>query len=323
MSSKENRPRGGVASGGDAGPGTPAASLRVRSVTCALVSFATAVALAAVGAGCAKPGPPGGGPPDEQPPEVVSTRPADAATMVDTDSELEIEFSEEMNRPSVERSLAIVPDVGRLDMSWKGRTLFVDPAESFPESTTVVVEIASSAQDYHNVASGRPFSFAFSTGPSMDSGIISGIVTAGGDPMEGAVVWACAGAALADSTGVVRPCGYGTSSGEDGTFTIRRVRPTATPYTIVAFMDANGDRRYAPSSETGGVLDDAAFVESQGDSVGGLVVPIEPPPPGENGPEENNPQESTEEDGSALQPEQTEPVTGTEQEPPATREGLQ
>ncbi len=243
----------------------------------------TAVTFLACLAGCAKPGSPGGGPADEQPPEIMRTAPADGETHVDVASTIDIEFSEEMNRPSVERSLSIVPDLEGLRQTWRGRTLSVDPTASLPESTTVVVEIAASAQDYHSVAAGRPFSFAFSTGAFIDKGIITGAVTSGGDPLARARVWACVGAAGPDSTGLVWPCGYSTSTDENGVFLLRNVRPAATPYTIVAFLDGNSDGRYAPAAETGGVLEGAALVEAQGDSVGDLVIPVGPPARAESG----------------------------------------
>lgn len=239
-----------------------------------------AAALALVG-GCAKPGPPGGGPVDEQPPTVVRTLPEDGALDVAGSSLIEIEFSEEMNRQAAERSLGIVPGVELRNFRWKGRTLVVEPAESLPDSTTMIIEIGASARDYHEVAIGRPFSFAFSTGDALDTGTIEGSVTAGGDAVKNAIVWACQGPAAPDSSGALQSCGYASSTGEDGRFRMVNVKASAAPYTLIGFVDQDGDGRYMRDKETGAVLEDAALVAARGDSVGGLIVPVEPPAAGE------------------------------------------
>ena len=242
-------------------------------------AVAVVVAVAALAAGCAKPGPPGGGPTDSVPPFVVRTEPSDGAVAVDTSSPIEIEFSEEMNRLSVERAVSIVPPVELRNLRWKGKTLVAEPLEALPESVTVVFELGATAQDYHSVAMAAPFALAFSTGEALDTGVIAGAVTAGGDPAPRATVWACTRPAVPDSSGTLHPCGYTTTSRDDGTFRLSHVRATGTPYTLLAFLDANGDRRYTGANETGAVLDGAAAVEAPGDSAVGIVVPIEPPEP--------------------------------------------
>jgi hypothetical protein len=236
-----------------------------------------ALALTALAGGCAKPGPPGGGPVDSVAPFVERTDPPAGAVEVDASGRIEIEFSEEMNRLSVERSVSVTPSVALRNFRWSGRTLIAEPEGSFPDSSTIVFEIGSDARDYHDVRMDAPFALAFSTGGEVDDGLIAGTVTAGGDPTERAIVWACPGAVAPDTAGVLHPCGYTTTTGEDGAFRIAHVRAATAAYTLVAFLDRDGDRRYAEGVETGGVASDAALIEAPGDSAVGIVIPIEPP----------------------------------------------
>jgi hypothetical protein len=274
-------------------------------------ALAAALATVAAAGGCAKPGLPGGGPPDELPPQVLLTRPTDGQTGVDRSADIEIDFSEEMNRQTVERSFAVVPRIELRNFRWNGRTLVAEPEVDLPESTTVVVRVGENAQDGHGVTIASAHSFAFSTGDAIDRGVISGSVSSRGQPVASAVVWACRPPVVPDSLGVLNPCGYVSSSDTDGVFRITNVRPAATPYTIVAFVDRDGDRRYGIDTEAGRILASAAFLTAQADSVGGIELPLEQPgeeeeaspesqespgatgdvPPGETGQQEETPSE--------------------------------
>ena len=224
--------------------------------------------------GCAKPGPPGGGPPDELPPEVVSTRPASGETAVDRATTIEISFSEEMNRQTTERSLSITPPTDLRNFRWKGRTLFAEPVAALPESTTFVVRVGETATDYHGVAMGEAHAFAFSTGSVIDRTIIEGTATVGGQPVASAVVWVCRPPVVPDSLGVLSTCGYVTATDTEGRFRLANVRRSALPYSVVSFIDGDGDRRYDTASEVGSIVLDAAFVPGAADSVGGLEIPL-------------------------------------------------
>jgi len=239
------------------------------------------VSAALVGAGCARPGPPGGGPPDTTPPEVVRTLPADGETHVDPATNIEIEFSEEMNRVSAERALTVAPAVSFRKIRWRGRSLIVEPAGALPDSTTFVVRIGGTARDYHEVAAGTDFSFAFSTGDVVDSGTITGVVTLRGGPVSGATVWACLGKVRPDTLGVLAPCGYAALTSDDGSFRFDHVRAAAEPYALVGFIDRDGDGTYSTQVEPGGVEGGAATIASPGDSVGGLKLAIGVPAPEE------------------------------------------
>jgi len=243
------------------------------------VRTAAAVASLVVAFGCARVGPPTGGPSDSAPPEVVSTFPENGDVSVDLRAPIRIDFSEDMNREAVARAFTITPDVDLVNFRWSGNTILTEPREGYPDSTTLVVRIGESAQDYHNVAMGTAFVFAFSTGESVDRGTVTGSVTLDGAPINEATIWVCEGPVEPDSLGVLQRCGYEAVSGDDGTFRVDNVRPLGSPYDVVAFVDTNGDGRYATGSEVGWVAVNAARVAALGDSVGGIEVRVVIPQP--------------------------------------------
>lgn len=237
--------------------------------------------LAALAFGCARVGPPGGGPEDSTPPAVSETVPGDGETLVAPDTEIRVEFSEEMNRISVERAFAVAPELKLKNLRWDGRTLVAPPEEALAESTTYTVEVAGTAQDYHGVSMPESHSFMFSTGPTLNTGRIDGLVTMARDPVPGATVWACAGAVEPDSLGVIARCGYGTTATPAGSFLIAGVRTRSTPYVLIAFIDLDEDGAYDTNEEPGRVSDAAALVDESGESASGLAIEIEDPHGGE------------------------------------------
>lgn len=244
-------------------------------------AVAAAALAACAAAGCARPGPPGGGPVDTTAPVVVRTAPADGAAGVPPTVSIEIEFSEEMSRGSVERALSIAPVVELEALRWGGATVSTAASAGLPDSTTFVVTVGPAAQDYHSVAMGASHTFAFSTGPVVDQCIVAGRVGASGASVQGATVWLSRLAALPDSGGVFAPSGRATTTDQDGTFRFTHVRASSVSYSIVAFLDADRDARYDPAEETGTVLDAVALVAAPGDSVCGFDVVLTPPRAGE------------------------------------------
>lgn len=249
----------------------------------ALVASALAAACAA--GGCARPGPPGGGPVDATPPAVVSTSPADGATGVPTGSVIEITFTEEMDRDATGRAIAFAPEVELGLLRWKGAAVTLRPAKDVADSTTFVVTVGPGAKDYHGIAVSAPHSFAFSTGPVLDSGVVAGVVELDGFPQAGAVVWIERDSPRPDTVGVFWRGLRRTVSGQDGAFRLTRVPTAARPYGIVAFVDADRDGRFDPSRESGAVLESSAFIGAAGDSAVGIGIALRPPRAGGGGAE--------------------------------------
>ncbi|MFO7767560.1 MAG: Ig-like domain-containing protein, partial [bacterium] len=140
--------------------------------------------------GCAKEGFPPGGPEDTELPEVVYTFPRPGSVDVDRGQTIVLGFSEAMDRRSVENALFFTPDIGlTLWPSWHGRELHLRPRVPLRENTTIVITLGAEASDLRRNRMGRSVTLAFSTGPTLDQGAISGRVFREGEPVGGAWVW--------------------------------------------------------------------------------------------------------------------------------------
>lgn len=135
---------------------------------------------------CANPLPPPGGPEDTTPPEIVSVAP-ESGTINYGGGEIDIEFSEWMNRTSIYENVFISPDV-KLEYKWYRKTLKIKFAEELEENTTYSLFIGT---DYSDLSQNRPaeaFNMIFSTGSDIDSGRIVGKLF--GLEIDGAFVYA-------------------------------------------------------------------------------------------------------------------------------------
>jgi len=210
-------------------------------------------ALALVLAGCANPVPPGGGPRDTTPPSITQSTPAEAAVNVEQDASVEIDFSEYIERGSFEQALTITPRPdGELDVDFDGRSVSIAFPEALRDNTTYILTLDTNLQDTRGVSLEEPITLAFSTGPTIDRGQISGRVVQAttGAPQEGIDVYAYI---LADSTdtGLTTPLdslparpAYRTQTGSDGQFQFDYLKEQ--PYYVIALTDNNRNRQPDP-----------------------------------------------------------------------------
>lgn len=202
---------------------------------------------------CANPVPPTGGPQDTTPPSVVASTPEDGTVNVDRDISVEIAFSEYIDRGSVEQALSVTPALDApLDVDIGGRSVTVHFPEPLRDSTTYILTLDTNLRDTRNVELDAPITLAFSTGPTINRGQMSGRVVQpdAGDPQEGIDVYAYL---VTDSTADGRPIlpdslparpDYRTQTGSDGQFQFDYLRED--PYYVVALMDNNRDRQPDP-----------------------------------------------------------------------------
>ncbi len=126
---------------------------------------------------CAKEGMPPGGPEDTTPPEVISVSPKPDSIGVDLNSKIEITFSERMLAKRTEESIFISPLPEKpFDFRWRRRRLILTPQEPLQPDRTYVVSIGTDSQDLRRNRLSQSYTFAFSTGSSLDYGSISGAV---------------------------------------------------------------------------------------------------------------------------------------------------
>jgi hypothetical protein len=210
---------------------------------------------------------------------VVATVPAEGATEVDRGTEIRIGFSEEMARVATERAFSIEPSVALRNLRWEGSTLIAVPVDGLPDSTTFTVRLAESATDYHGVALESAFSLLFSTGGSLDTGLISGMVIMGGEGLAGATVWACQRPLTAEG-GIIRRCVHAATTRDDGTFRITGVATSEQPYQLLAFIDEDEDDIYSVRQETGRIADVAALIDRAGAVAEGIQIDLSHDPEG-------------------------------------------
>jgi len=188
--------------------------------------------------GCAKPDFPPGGPVDTTPPRVLVTVPADSTTRVPPGSEIEILFSETMDRASVRDGFHIYPPPGGPSYHWSGRRFRVSWAGALSPATTYQAFLSAGARDAHGVPMGVPITIRFTTGDSLDPGKIRGAVRARTLPTKGVPIWA-----YPDSLGL-RPDfsnaipSYATETDTSAAFALTGL-PLGRGFTVHAAYDLN------------------------------------------------------------------------------------
>ena len=194
-------------------------------------------------AGCADPRLPTGGPPDKTPPVLETTIP-EAETVNFTDTSVRLTFSEYVDQASFNRAFSMTPEPeGRLRFKWRKRRVEIRFPEALRENTTYVLTLDNNLRDARGVSLTRPITFAFSTGPVINKGRLSGRVL---EPRQGngaagfeVFAYAVTDAAPLDSL-PERPA-YRTQTGDDGRFDFSFLNEQ--PYFVVALQDRNRNLR--------------------------------------------------------------------------------
>jgi Bacterial Ig-like domain len=199
-----------------------------------LPGFASLV-IALLSLSCAGQVAPSGGPPDTTPPQIVRTVPDTNAVRVETDR-IELEFSEYVERRSLEESIFISPYLGDLEFDWSGREVVVRFPEKLRKNTTYVVNVGTDVVDVRSRnRMGTGFTLAFATGDSLDRGAIDGRVYDA--KPEGVMIFAYALAGINPDTlnpSHVRP-DYIMQTGKNGRFALSNL--AYGRYRLIAVRD--------------------------------------------------------------------------------------
>jgi hypothetical protein len=206
---------------------------------------------------CAKEGMPPGGPEDTTPPKVVSVSPKPDSTEVSLNSRIEITFSERMSEDPTEAAIFISPfPTNPFDFNWRGRTLIISSSEPFLKDKTYVVTIGTDAQDLRRNRLSQSYTFAFSTGRSLDYGTISGEVwvkqQTGFGKETGISIWAYL---LGQDRTEINPENekpdYVTQTDEEGKYSLRNL--SLGMYRLFAVQDVDRDLLWGWENEAIGV----------------------------------------------------------------------
>jgi uncharacterized protein (DUF2141 family) len=174
---------------------------------------------------------------------VIATEPDSASTQVPVGADVAITFSESMDRASVMDWILISPPRDFGERSWDGDTFRLSGGDDFEPNTTFTVMVGVECRgERERVPMDAPHLFVFSTGDSIDAGVISGRLLAHGAPAHGVMVWALdVGQAVARTDTLIPD--YVTQVAADSTFTFLGLKPGRT-YLVLAHGDQNRDREF-------------------------------------------------------------------------------
>lgn len=208
--------------------------------------FAGAAAAVALLSSCANIGNPSGGPRDEDPPRFVSANPAPGSVNVKRDR-IQIRFDELVNVKDAFTKVVVSPtgkSVPRVSSS--GRTVTVQ-FDSLQPDVTYTIDFADAIEDNNESNKLRDFAYTFSTGPTIDSLRISGMVLSAQnlEPQQGMIVGVEEN--LADSAFKTIPLVRVAKTDDRGRFTIRGLKDA--DYRVFALGDRDNDWHYANPEE--------------------------------------------------------------------------
>jgi hypothetical protein len=219
---------------------------------------------------CAKEGMPPGGPVDTTPPKVISVSPKPDSTRVDLSSKIAITFSERMSNKQTEESIFLSPFPKKpLDFRWHKSKLIISFADSLLKDKTYVVTIGTGARDLRGNHLSESYTFAFSTGPALDYGAISGTVWLRKKNISSALtseefqtesgvsIWAYLFSDTSKIDPEINKPDYVTQSDTDGNYSLKSLssgHPDAPQkYRLFAVDDLNRDLLWDPDKEAIGV----------------------------------------------------------------------
>ena len=206
------------------------------------------VAAALLLAACASIGRPEGGPRDMTPPVMVSSTPAPGSVNV-SNGRIDIIFDENITLDDPMNKIVVSPPQKKqAQISSNGRRVRITLRDTLRDSTTYTVDLADAVRDLNegNILDG--LAIDFSTGPSIDTLMISGIVFEGRtlEPAQGMIVGVYS-TPVADTALTTLPMERITKTNALGRFTIRNLKPGS--YRVFAINDLNHDFHWDRSED--------------------------------------------------------------------------
>lgn len=202
--------------------------------------------------------------------------------MADLDSFV-IAFTEPMNRRSVETSFQMVPAVEFSRLEWKEQIWTLRLRAPLLPHTTYVGFLGADAEDRRRNKLGALWSFAFSTGDTLDDGTVEGkVVGQRFSPKRlwvYALPWEIGFPDTTESGFPPSPLRLGQTD-EAGEFQIQHL-PRGRPIRICAFYDRDADGQFQPIADRWTCLPDSIALADTSRVKGGLALFLaEPDEPG-------------------------------------------
>jgi len=136
---------------------------------------------------CASVKAPPGGPKDETPPKLIKTIPPVGSVNFDG-GKVELVFSEYLKESSISKAISILPKFeNEPEIVFKGEKIIINFPKNLLENQTYVISINRKLLDENGVSFSNGIQAAFSTGPEIDKGSISGVVH--GEKPRSVLLW--------------------------------------------------------------------------------------------------------------------------------------
>ncbi|MDE6444874.1 MAG: Ig-like domain-containing protein [Muribaculaceae bacterium] len=216
---------------------------RLHRLTHIIIMSAFLLAMAA----CASIGNPSGGPRDEDPPRFVKANPAPGSTNVSR-QKIEIEFDELVNvKDAFTKVVVSPPSVQVPRVTSLGRKVTVQFNDTLLPNTTYSIDFANAIEDNNEGNKLQGFTYTFSTGETLDSLRISGMVLSadGLEPQQGMLVGVYSNPA--DSALSTLPFERVAKTDDRGRFSILGLKPGQ--YRIFAVNDIDNDYKRSNPEE--------------------------------------------------------------------------
>lgn len=206
-----------------------------------------AVVVAAIVVACASMGRPEGGPIDVTPPRYVRSNPEPGARNVSTDR-FTIIFDENVQiKDAMTKVVVSPPQKSMPKVTAVGRNVRIEMLDSLLPNTTYTIDFTDAISDLNEGNELDGFAFDFSTGETLDSLCISGMVfeAATLEPAQGMLVGVHSN--LSDTAITTLPFDRITKTNQLGQFTVRNLKEGT--YRIFAINDVNRDNKWDRSED--------------------------------------------------------------------------
>lgn len=194
---------------------------------------------------CANVGNPSGGPRDEDPPRLLRADPPNGAVNV-TKTDITLYFNELINVKDAFSKVVMSP-AGRLPrISTQGRRVNIR-FDSLQPNTTYTIDFADAIEDNNEANPLQHFAYTFSTGPTLDTLRIAGMVLNARDlePQQGILVGVHSN--LNDTAVLKTPFDRVAKTDDRGQFVIRGLAPGN--YRVFALKDNDANNIYNSEEE--------------------------------------------------------------------------
>ena len=197
---------------------------------------------------CANIIPPVGGPRDSLPPVIVKIVPAANAVNVTT-NKIVLEFDEYLQQfENARDNLVVSPlPVKTPEVQVRLHTVTVKLRDSLEPNTTYSIDFGNGIKDVNEGNVYKNFRYVFSTGPSIDSGQLSGKVILAETGKTDTTLLVCLYRNLDDSAVAKQTPRYYAKQNGSGVFRFKNLPPGK--FNIYALQDEGGQKRYVSETQ--------------------------------------------------------------------------